>query len=129
MLLEAGLVQVTLLATIKDALEIHSTILILVDLKVLLQITTGSELLVAVITSKRFLTSVDSLMSYEVADLREGLTAIWVVTLVRLTFIMHSGMLLKGGILSEGLIALLTLERTILIVSSLMLFESLFAIK
>ena len=68
-------------------------------------------------------------MSNEVADLREGLTAARVVTLVRFSLVMHSGMFLQRGILGKGLITLLALERTILVVGSLVLFQSLFAIK
>lgn len=108
MLLQAALVQVGLRAAVKDALEVAATVRLLVNLQVLFQIASTGKFLVAEFACERFLAGMDSLVADQVRNLGEGLLAAWELAAVRLRLVVHSGVLLQGRVLREGLVALRT---------------------
>ena len=95
MLFKTALVQVALGAAVEDALEVRPALRVLVDLQVLLQVASRRKLLGAVITLKRLLARVDTLVPDQIGDLAKCLVASWVVALVRLLLIMHPCVFLK----------------------------------
>ena len=68
-LLERRLIEVALRTALEYALEVLPSVLILVDLKVLLEVAARGELFIAILTCKRFFARMDPLMSYEVTHL------------------------------------------------------------
>lgn len=80
------------------------------NLKVLLQVAPGGELLFTVVALEGLLPCVDSLMPDQIGDLTKGLFTARVVTLVRLLLVVDPRMLLQRGVLSEGLVTLLAAE-------------------
>jgi hypothetical protein len=105
-LLETTLVEIALLAAIKDADVITPSVIFLVNLKMLLEIGATGELLVAVLALERLFTRVNSLVPNEVANLTEGLVATIVVALVRLLLVVYPGVFLQGRVLGKSLITL-----------------------
>lgn len=107
MLLETRLVQVAFAAAFEDAVVVASVVLPLVDLEMLLEVGSTRKCLGALVALKRLITSVDSLVSDEIAYLAEGGVAANKFTLVRLLFVVHAKVLLERRILGEGLITVL----------------------
>ena len=110
MLLQARLIQVVLLAAIENAFKVTPPLSSLMDLQMLLQITTGGELLRAVGTFEWLIASMDSLMPYQVGYLRESLGAAGMVAGVWLLLVMHSSVLLERRVLSKSLITRVAIE-------------------
>lgn len=94
-LLQARLIQVVLLAAIENAFKVTPPLSSLMDLQMLLQITTGGELLRAVGTFEWLIASMDSLMPYQVGYLGESLGAAGMVAGVWLLLVMYSSVLLE----------------------------------
>lgn len=109
MLLETALVEVALLAAVKDALVVAPSIIFLMNLEMLLEVGSTGELLVAVLTLEGFFTRVNSLVPNEIAYLAECLVAAFVVALVGFLLVMDPRMLLQGGVLGESLVTLGTI--------------------
>jgi hypothetical protein len=107
MLLETRLVQVAFAAAFEDAVVVASVVLPLVDLEMLLEVGSTRKCLGALVALKRLITSVDSLVSDEIAYLAEGGVAANKFTFVRLLFVVHAKVLLERRILGEGLITVL----------------------
>lgn len=106
MLLETTLVEVALLAAIKDALKVAPSIILLMNLEVLLQIGPTCKLLIAILALEGLLPRVDSLVPNEVAHLAECLVAAIMVALVGLLLIVDPSVLLERGVLGESLVTL-----------------------
>ena len=111
MFFETTLVEITLLAAVKDALVVASSIIFLMDLEMLLEVGTTCELLVAVLTLEWFFTRVDSLVPNEITHLAECLVAALVVALVGLLLVVDPGVFLQGRVLGESLVTLGTIKR------------------
>ena len=95
MLLQAALIQIAFITSVKDALVIAAPVCFLMDLQMLFQIAPGRKLLRAEFTLERSLARVNPLMPDEVAHLTECLRAAGVRALVWFLLIVHTCMLLK----------------------------------
>ena len=112
MLLKTALVKVRLCAAVKDAIELRSSlsVAVIVNLHMLFEVACRSESFTASLTLERFLACVDPLVPDEIRDLTKPQPTAFYLTDERLLLIVHPGVFLQRRILSELLVALITID-------------------
>ena len=114
MFLQAWLVEVALIAPLKDAFVLIVS-LGTMGLLVLFQVGTWSELLIAVLALVGLLSCVDALVSNQILDLWECLIATLDITFEGFEFIVDASMFLKWREFCETLITDIAVENVVLI--------------
>lgn len=94
MFLQGRWVEVAFVTSLEDALILVPIVLSLMNLDMLLQVRTRSKLFSANLALIGFLSSVNTLVPYQIRYLGEGLVATIVIAFERLFLVVNSGMLL-----------------------------------